>query len=331
MNSAGSDPDTYARSLLLVTSPGRARAAYKPTDLAAFTGELASVFRAAVERTGPMLTVCCPPFDQPVFVDRDIWEKVVLNLLSSALKFTFEGEITVSIRQTGASLHSLSVTRERAFRQRKCLGFSNGFTGWRAPTRACTKAAESAWHWCKSCSSCSAAPLHPKAFWGRKPRSPPACLWGRGTCPLDVFALVPSTDVASDGVVPLRDLGVPTRAHLLRWVADTGRVGVERCDGTLRGAQRLADSCFHCACMNAWSTSCAIRVHDTDVEDPCRSTQRARTLHEHNSCCDDRLSPGRARQSFCCTISRTTRRCLNRWSCGPSRLAMFRRFHTRSA
>ena len=47
MNSAGSNPDTYARSLLLVTSPGRARAAYKPTDLAAFTGELASVFRAA--------------------------------------------------------------------------------------------------------------------------------------------------------------------------------------------------------------------------------------------------------------------------------------------
>ncbi len=48
-----------------------------------------------------MLTVCCPPLDQPVFVDRDIWEKVVLNLLSNALKFTFEGEITVSIRQTG--------------------------------------------------------------------------------------------------------------------------------------------------------------------------------------------------------------------------------------
>lgn len=74
---------------------------YEPTDLAAFTGELASVFRAAVERTGPMLTVCCPPLDQPVFVDRDMWEKVVLNLLSSALKFTFEGEITVSLRQTG--------------------------------------------------------------------------------------------------------------------------------------------------------------------------------------------------------------------------------------
>ena len=80
---------------------GRARAAYEPTDLAAFTGELASVFRAAVERAGLMLTVCCPPFDQPVFVDRDMWEKVVLNLLSNALKFTFEGEITVSLRQTG--------------------------------------------------------------------------------------------------------------------------------------------------------------------------------------------------------------------------------------
>jgi PAS domain S-box-containing protein len=77
---------------------GRARATYQPTDLAAFTADLASVFRAAVERAGLQLVVDCPPLDEPVFVDRDMWEKIVLNLLSNAFKFTFEGGISVTLR-----------------------------------------------------------------------------------------------------------------------------------------------------------------------------------------------------------------------------------------
>ena len=80
---------------------GRARASYQATDLSALTTELAGVFRAAVERAGMKLTVDCAPLHQPVFVDRDMWEKVVLNLLSNAFKFTFEGEITVSLRLSG--------------------------------------------------------------------------------------------------------------------------------------------------------------------------------------------------------------------------------------
>ena len=81
---------------------GKIRATYQPTDLAAFTAELASVFRAAVERAGLRLTVDCPALEQPVFVDRDMWEKIVLNLLSNAFKFTFEGEIAVTLASAGA-------------------------------------------------------------------------------------------------------------------------------------------------------------------------------------------------------------------------------------
>ena len=80
---------------------GRIDASYEPTDLAAHTAELASVFRSAMEKAGLRLVVECDPLPDAVYVDRDMWEKIVLNLLSNALKFTFEGTITVALRAQG--------------------------------------------------------------------------------------------------------------------------------------------------------------------------------------------------------------------------------------
>jgi len=77
----------------------RAQAVYQPTDVAAFTAELASNFRSASERAGLKLILNCPALPEPLYIDRDMWEKIVLNLLSNAFKFTFEGEIEVSLRQ----------------------------------------------------------------------------------------------------------------------------------------------------------------------------------------------------------------------------------------
>jgi signal transduction histidine kinase len=82
---------------------GRMKASFHPTDLAALTGELASVFRAAVERAGLRLIVECPALPTPVLVDRDMWETIVLNLVSNAFKFTFAGAIEISLRADGAS------------------------------------------------------------------------------------------------------------------------------------------------------------------------------------------------------------------------------------
>ena len=79
---------------------GKTQASFEAVDLCRFTAELASTFRSAVERAGLSLRVDCPPLPGPVHVDRDMWEKVVLNLLSNALKFTFDGEIAVAIRPT---------------------------------------------------------------------------------------------------------------------------------------------------------------------------------------------------------------------------------------
>ncbi|MDQ4010382.1 MAG: SpoIIE family protein phosphatase [Actinomycetota bacterium] len=85
---------------------GRLEAAYEPVDLAALTLELASVFRAAVERAGLVFELDCPELGEVVHLDRDMWERIVLNLLSNALKFTFEGRITVSLRAECASAGS---------------------------------------------------------------------------------------------------------------------------------------------------------------------------------------------------------------------------------
>lgn len=80
---------------------GRISAAYKPTDLAVYTEELASIFRAIIEKAGMKYNVDCRPLPEPVYVDRDMWDKIVLNLLSNAFKFTFEGEIEICLRWMG--------------------------------------------------------------------------------------------------------------------------------------------------------------------------------------------------------------------------------------
>ncbi len=78
---------------------GRLNAAYAPIDLARYTAELASMFESAVERAGLELTIDCPPLPQPVHVDAEMWAKIVMNLLSNALKFTFAGGVTVRLRE----------------------------------------------------------------------------------------------------------------------------------------------------------------------------------------------------------------------------------------
>ncbi|WP_321885637.1 ATP-binding protein [Paraburkholderia bannensis] len=80
---------------------GRIDVCYEPTDLARLTQDVASTFRSAIERGGLAFRVQCR-MDEPVFVDRQMWEKIVLNLLSNAFKFTLNGRIAVSLARHGS-------------------------------------------------------------------------------------------------------------------------------------------------------------------------------------------------------------------------------------
>jgi PAS domain S-box-containing protein len=81
---------------------GRVQASFEPLDLGSITRDLASIFRSAIERAGLRFRVECEDFGEPVYIDRDMWEKIVLNLLSNALKFTLAGDITVRLRREAA-------------------------------------------------------------------------------------------------------------------------------------------------------------------------------------------------------------------------------------
>ncbi len=77
---------------------GRARASYRPANLGELTADLASGFRSAIESADVAFEISCAPSSEPTWVDAEMWEKIVLNLLSNAFKFTFDGKISVNLR-----------------------------------------------------------------------------------------------------------------------------------------------------------------------------------------------------------------------------------------
>ncbi|KTT36481.1 ATP-binding protein [Pseudomonas rhizoryzae] len=87
---------------------GRMRARFAPLDLAVYTAELASSFRSAMARAGLAFEISCASLDEPVWVDRELWEKIVLNLISNAFKYTLEGQVKVTLqRQDGRAVLSV--------------------------------------------------------------------------------------------------------------------------------------------------------------------------------------------------------------------------------
>jgi CheY-like chemotaxis protein len=59
------------------------------------------MFRSPMERAGVSLVVDCPPMKEPAWVDRQMWDKIVLNLVSNAFKDTLRGEVRIELRAVG--------------------------------------------------------------------------------------------------------------------------------------------------------------------------------------------------------------------------------------
>lgn len=83
---------------------GRLRARFAPLDLAELTAQLAGMFHSAVDKAGLRYVIDCPRLSEKVWVDRDMWEKIVPNLISNAFKFTLAGEIAVRVREEDAQV-----------------------------------------------------------------------------------------------------------------------------------------------------------------------------------------------------------------------------------
>lgn len=121
---------------------GRMQAVFEPVDLCELTLDLASSFESAMNKAGLEFIVSCSTLSQPVYVDRSAWEKIMLNLLSNALKFTLEGRVSVEVMPradsvdvrigdsgVGMSRETLSHLFDRFFRSKEALGRTFEGTG----------------------------------------------------------------------------------------------------------------------------------------------------------------------------------------------------------
>ncbi|SAL44212.1 sensor kinase/response regulator fusion protein [Caballeronia peredens] len=88
---------------------GRIEIHRQATDIAGFTAELASLFRSAIETAGLRLDIDIPSTPVVASIDRDMWEKIVMNLLSNAFKFTFDGAIQIALSADAGRGVELSV------------------------------------------------------------------------------------------------------------------------------------------------------------------------------------------------------------------------------
>ena len=137
---------------------GRVRAAYEPTDLAALTADLASVFRSAVRAGRAAAGGRLPaagraglrgPGDVGEGRPQPALQRLQVHLRGRDRRHAAAGRAMPPSCGSG--------TPARASPPRRCPGSSSGSTGSRTHGAGPTRGAGSGWRWCRSWSSCTAA------------------------------------------------------------------------------------------------------------------------------------------------------------------------------
>lgn len=77
----------------------RMRVNMERVDLAQLTRDIASSFEPIMKKALLDYIVDCPPFPEKAAVDVDMWENIILNLVSNAFKYTKEGRVEVRLVQ----------------------------------------------------------------------------------------------------------------------------------------------------------------------------------------------------------------------------------------
>ncbi|GAA5982210.1 hypothetical protein JCM5350_007698 [Sporobolomyces pararoseus] len=82
---------------------GRMTFRFSPVKIGNITRELASLFVDAIERARIEYIIECdddPADAYPIYLAPELWEKIMMNILGNALKYTQRGRITVSLKST---------------------------------------------------------------------------------------------------------------------------------------------------------------------------------------------------------------------------------------
>ncbi|KAG8714935.1 hypothetical protein FRC11_006434 [Ceratobasidium sp. 423] len=91
---------------------GRLEGHFRPVKLGPMTADLAALFRSTIEKSGIQYVVDCDnTSSQLTYVDPELWEKIVFNIVGNAFKYTLSGKITVTIQYCdGCAAFSVSDT-----------------------------------------------------------------------------------------------------------------------------------------------------------------------------------------------------------------------------
>lgn len=83
---------------------GKLEATFQHADVEQLTKDLASSFRSAIEAAGIKYDVTVQKLNRIPMLDVEMWEKIVLNLISNAFKYTESGQIQVELIEQGEAL-----------------------------------------------------------------------------------------------------------------------------------------------------------------------------------------------------------------------------------